>query len=605
MSGEFFKFCSILIPSILLAALYVFAAWSTGYLLLKKFPKQNGLVPSYVLGHASLGIVIQLVAVAGMLRWYILLPILSSVILANWRINGFPKLNWRDNNPIPKSRLTQILIFGLGVLVILTALLAFSFPGTDALAYYMAQPKLIAATGKYVPLPGYEYFAVLPAIAEMPYAAMYSLGGDTIGLVAAKLSIWPVFVAVLSLLWLMARGIGIVADAAWIFVVLGATSTAISLVAWDGKTDLIGLMYALAAVLWLPGLLSKTLDRKLLWLFGFMTACAIMAKFSYVLIFPFCLGIPLLLLWRKHPKLIFHIVTNVCFASCCAFALGWWAKNYFLFGDPLSPVFSLLPNTPKFPLEQVWFNPDNTSWILTTYPLALTFGLYPMQHGGVSAIWLMLIPSLWMRPWQSETGRKALYLSLGGIAAILAWSILRPSVIAPRYFMPALLLPCLILVFGYEQWLTKKRMWAVATLLASFVILTFHIDYAYAAYRTVTQPFVIALQGKIGVNPLVDRANRLASDNRSEVRVMLLSYSSEILPSRMIDSFVPYTSLKKSEDVFDWVLRNKVDYIVYDPVTHKGFDLDKSPPSGLTVEKIEYTPKVYYLYVITRMDTTK
>jgi hypothetical protein len=148
-------------------------------------------------------------------------------------------------------------------------------------------------------------------------------------------------------------------------------------------------------------------------------------------------------------------------------------------------------------------------------------------------------------------------------------------------------------------------MWAVATLVASLVILAFHIDYAYAAYRTVTLPFVSALQGGIGANPLVDRANRLASDNRSEVKVMLLSYSSEILPSRMIDSFVPYTSLKKSEDVFDWVLRNKVDYIVYDPITHKGFDLDKVPPSGLTVEKIEYTPKIYYLYVITRMDTAK
>jgi len=605
MSGEFFKFCSILIPSVFLAALYVFAAWSTGHLLLKKFSKQNGLVTSYVMGHASLGIFIQLVAVAGMLRWYILLPLLSSIILANWRINGLPKLNWQENNPIPKSRLTQILIFGLGVLVILTAFLAFSFPGTDALAYYMAQPKLIAATNKYIPLSGYDFFAVLPAIAEMPYAVMYSFGGDTIGLVAAKLSIWPVFVAVLSLLWLLARGIGIGVEAAWIFVVLGATSTAITLVAWDGKTDLVGLMYGLTAILWIPGLLSKALDKKLLWLFGFMAACAIMTKFSYLLIFPFCMGIPLFLLWRRHPRLIFYIVINVCFASCCAFTLGWWAKNYFLFGDPLAPVFSFLPSTPKFPLEQIWFNPDNTRWIFTTYPLALTFGLYPMQHGGVSAIWLMLIPSLWMRPWQSETGRKALYLSLGGIAAILAWSLLRPSVIAPRYFMPALLLPCLILVFGYEKWLTKKRMWAVATLVASLVILAFHIDYAYAAYRTVTLPFVSALQGKVGATPLFDRANRLASDSRSGVRVLLLSYSSEMLPSKMIGSFLPYTELKKSEHLFDWALRNKVDYIVYDPITHKGFDLDKLPPSGLTVEKIEYAPKVYYLYVLNRTDITQ
>jgi hypothetical protein len=171
--------------------------------------------------------------------------------------------------------------------------------------------------------------------------------------------------------------------------------------------------------------------------------------------------------------------------------------------------------------------------------------------------------------------------------------------------MPALLLPCLILVFGYEQWLTKKRMWAVATLVASLVILVFHIDYAYAAYRTVTLPFVSALQGKVGATPLFDRANRLASDSRSGVRVLLLSYSSEMLPSKMIGSFLSYTELKKSEHLFDWALRNKVDYIVYDPITHKGFDLDKLPPSGLTVEKIEYAPKVYYLYVLNRTDITQ
>jgi len=72
------------------------------------------------------------------------------------------------------------------------------------------------------------------------------------------------------------------------------------------------------------------------------------------------------------------------------------------------------------------------------------------------------------------------------------------------------------------------------------------------------------------------------------------------LPSRMLTSFLPHQSIKKNENALEWALRNKVDYIVYDHVTHKRGDLDVPPPSGLLVEKVEFAPDVYYLYVLKR-----
>jgi hypothetical protein len=596
------SFGVILVLATILVAFHVLVSWSAGRLLLQNSPTLNGLSASFALGHAVLAILIQMLAVAGLLRWHVLLPLFAAILWINLRHSHFPQFEWKRRDWFPIYRLTQVLMFGLALLAVLLALAALSYPGTDALAYYLAQPKLIAATGHYTPLPGYleAGFAVLPAISEMPYAVMYAIGGEAVGLVAAKLSMWPVFLAVLSLLWQCARGLGLSVDAAWMFVAFGATSTAVTLVAWDGKTDLVGLMYALGAVVWIPGLVSAKPDQRQFWLFGFISACAVMAKLSYALILPFCLGIPLLFLWWKQRAMILRILVIAGLAAFFAFALGWWIKNYFLFGDPFAPVLTLREGTPRFNLEQVCFNVENTRWILTTYPLALTFGLYPMQHGGVSPIWLMLIPALWIRPWQSGAGRKALYLGIGGVVGLLAWALLRPSVIFPRYFLPALILPCLILVAGYERWLSERRAWATVALVAALVLLTVHLEYVCTVYRYVTLPFVSTLKGGIGTTPALDRANRLASDPRPNVKVLLLSYSSEFLPNRMLTSFLSQREIKKDENVLEWALREKVDYIVYDPITHKRGEIDAKPPPGLLMEKLEFAPNVYYLYVLTR-----
>ena len=136
--------------------------------------------------------------------------------------------------------------------------------------------------------------------------------------------------------------------------------------------------------------------------------------------------------------------------------------------------------------------------------------------------------------------------------------------------------------------------------MAVMALVTLHVAYVSTVYRYMTLPFISALKGGVGATPALDRARRLASDPRPNVKVLLLSYSSEFLPSHLLTSFLPFRSIKKNENALEWALREKVDYIVYDPITHKRGDLDATPPPGLYVEKLEFAPNVYYLYVLTR-----
>jgi len=581
-------------------AVYAVTAWCAGRLFSWKAEAQQSLVLTFALGHAVLAIMLQLVAVAGLLRWPAVVALFAALVIGSLLLVPLRLRRFDLTELLPRSLLSRILACGVVVLAFGLLAASFSMPGTDALAYYMAQPKLMAATGSYTLLAAYESFGVLPAIAEMPYAALYLWGGDTLGFVSAKFSMWPVLLAILALLWQSAKAVKATTDSAWVFVAFAITSSAVTLVAWDGKTDLVGLMYLLAALLYMPGLLSPSLIRREIFLFGFLAACAVMAKLSYALILPFVLGIPLVGIWWKDPKKLWTIALIAAAAVVCAFVLGWWLKNGILFGDPFAPFLRMRETTPKFDVDQVWFNAEYTRWIVRTYPFAVTFGKYPMQHGGISPMWLMLVPALLMKPWQSEGGRKALWLAAGSVVALCVWVLLRPSVIAPRYFFPALLIPGLVLILGYQLWMEKKPALAWLAALAVCLLLGFNIQSTRLAFLNFTEPLVAALKGNLSVAPLLSRMRYLDSDPRSNVRVLLLSYSSEVLPSRMLTSFYTRNDLNKDENVWSFVMREKIDYIVYDPMTHKRPDVEGGPPAGLSVKPITFAAGAYYLYAIAR-----
>ncbi|NJD24007.1 MAG: hypothetical protein FIB06_01230 [Betaproteobacteria bacterium] len=588
-------FGSVIGVSVALAGIYILVCFAWGRLVVRYIANKPDWATSFAVGHAVLAIILQLIAVAGFFNWYSILPLAVPTIWAlrsfRWAAAPFVRVRQLLWPTTPLKALVALLVFVLCVLLLVDTV---SYPGTDALAYYMAQPKLFAATGRYAPLLGYEGFSVLPALAEMPFGVMYVFGGETVGQLAGKLLIWPVFATILAMLWNVGRRLGLSSDAALLLMVVGATSSALTLVVWDGKTDLIALMYALVALQWLPGLFSWDDDRRSLIAFGAISACAVMAKLSYALILPFALGIPLLLFRANDLKGLFRILALAGVGAVLLFTAGWWLKNFMLYGDPLAPILSFQSTTPKFATEQSWFDPEKTGWILKTYPLAVTFGLYPMQHGGISAMWLVLLPALWTRPWQLEGGRKALYLATGGIVALIVWMVLRPSVIAPRYIFPALLWPSFLLAFGFDQWRSNRSVFANIAQLAAMVLLVLQIQYAATVWNVHVRPLVASLRGQPGVLALRDRAN-LISPRDACNKILLLSYSSEPLPFRHLAAFVPYTGVSKDDSVYEWAAARDIDCIVYDPITHKRADFDEPAPSGYSVEKIELAPNAYLL----------
>src|SRR5271157_4036781 len=75
----------------------------------------------------------------------------------------------------------------------------------DATAFYMALPKVIAASHRLVPLPGYEGFTTTGLQGEMHYAALMALGSPD----AARLFAWPTMLAGAILLLAICRQAGI------------------------------------------------------------------------------------------------------------------------------------------------------------------------------------------------------------------------------------------------------------------------------------------------------------------------------------------------------------------------------------------------------------
>lgn len=152
-------------------------------------------------------------------------------------------------------------------------------PGTDAMAFYMAQPKLIASTHSMTPLPGYVYFANIGLASEMHYAVFFALGGDHIGAMAGKFFIWMNGAATLAIVWGIAERSRLDLLARWTAVAVVICSSAFTLILWDGKTDLLPNGIALVAVYWL---LKSPLHRREYVLAGLASGLACVSKLSFL-----------------------------------------------------------------------------------------------------------------------------------------------------------------------------------------------------------------------------------------------------------------------------------------------------------------------------------
>lgn len=504
--------------TLLVLTLYCLACFCAGAITLKLIGLTQGkrglafTSSAFLLGQGVLAAAWVPVGLAGWLS----LPVVGSAVLAlsvlgvvtgreilrtAWKdvTDAFQWLNHADR----PFQAVCVLLFLAAIVFLLNA--GLRAPWEDAEAFYLTYPKVIADAGRLVVMPGsYGSFSQIGLLAEFHFAALMVLDG----VVAAKLFVWPTAIAAgIELAALSAIG-GVGWRGRWIAIAILFTSTGFTNHIWDGKVDIFAAAFGLAAIRWI--LVEPHFGAAAIRCAGLLAGFASVAKFSYI---PTLLpGAALLIAWQawrndsNTTKLSrYRRVLAWGSAFALSMALAWiphGIKNGVLFGAPLAPFLG----GDGAMLSQVWFAPEDTLWILLTYPLALTFGRYPLQGGNLSfvllaflplAVYLFRAPSDWLRS-------PLAMITLAGLLGVVVWMVLRPSVIAPRYFFAslALLIPLVARAaeIAYEQ--EERPRWLRAAMVFTLV----------SALSFVSLPLVMTPYWSLGAKPGANPACTYASN---------------------------------------------------------------------------------------------
>ena len=283
-------------------------------------------------------------------------------------------------------------------------------PNGDSEAFYMAWPKIIAFTGTLDTMPlystlggiedkpviDYVSFSQIGLSSELHFAVLIAMCGAS----SATFLVWFVAVSIIFLIVLLCESFGLGSKAKTVAVTMLLSTTAFTQIVLGGNVNLLAASYGIASV-YLLILFIKSEGRALLAVAALLISFSVVAKFSYlVVLLPIVAGILVLkYLYRKASlkESFINLCRNgflmiVVVAACvCPHIL----KNYELFGEPFAPFYFFRENSASL-LEQKWFSPDITRHIVMTYPIALTFGQYPMQGGGLSPLVGIFSPLLFL-----------------------------------------------------------------------------------------------------------------------------------------------------------------------------------------------------------------
>lgn len=365
------------------------------------------------------------------------------------------------------------------MLVLLGGLLAIKAitlpPSGDAEAFYMVFPKIMADSHRLVPQPNYYSFSQIGLSGEMHYAALISLASPY----AAKFYVWITALALAAMLLAICSAVGCTLKGKITALVILLTSTTVTAYIYDGKVDLFGAAFGLAAYYWI--LQTRSTPGRFPYIMtGIFLSFAMVAKFSNIpVIVP---GIVLILVWNvafgregfKESAVNFSkgLLIIVFFTVC--FLIPHLTKNYVLFKEPFAPFFFFKADGNRW-IEQAWFSSETTKFILETYPLALVFGRYPMQGGTLSPLIFAFIPLFLVLPERNVfKERQLLQIIVVSLLGVGIWMILRPSVLAPRYILATLLLFIPISAWVVEKLFSVERRFLIlkfSVILSMFIFL--------------------------------------------------------------------------------------------------------------------------------------
>ena len=455
---------------ILITLIYSVACFGAGLLALRMLalpampgpdPRLPVVASALILGQALVSAVWLLLGLAGWLQPWLIWSVVAALLAGSSALAAaaVPRITEQMRAMLSwwTSEAATIRLLTAGVVVLATAFAVAAWlkpPFGDAEAFYVTYARVIAATGRVEPMPGlYETFSSIGMIGEPQFAALIAISGVP----AAKLFVWPLALAAAAILNAIGRTAGLGNRGSLLLLAMLFTTTAFTHHIWDGKVDLFAAALGLLAVYWVLAARVAALTKTALAVAGLAAGFAVVAKFSYAI--SLAPALLVLLLWpRENTITARHRVAAIG-------VLGIWAalatvphlvKNAVMFAAPLAPFVGGAADQNW--LQQVWFAPDVVRRIIATYPLALTFGRYPMQGGNLTFLWLAFLPLLWWLPRSARLRDSVLFqLCLAGLAGTLVWVVLRPSIIAPRYLLAVLLLFYPLAARAAEHMLDQER----------------------------------------------------------------------------------------------------------------------------------------------------
>jgi len=569
------------------------------------------LATAFALGQGLLASLWLLLALAGWFSPPVVIGVvvvfaLSGVILA-WRwIRGFARqaaLIWHE---LRSDTWGWQSLAGLTMLLCLAWITSIGRPLiVDASTFYMAMPKVVAASHRLVPLPGYEGYTNLGLQGEMHYAALMALQSPD----AAKMFSWPTILAGAVILLALGRRVGLGRRGQWIALAGLFTSSAVILLSGDGKVDLFAVPFGLAAYYWV--LQVRNGPRRLaLWLTGLFSGFAIVAKLSYLPVM--APGIVLLLVWqywedlrdpaKRKQTLITLTSTGLhIFVGLLLALIPHLIQNGILYHNPFSP-FGI--NTMGW-TDQLWFGPDTTRRIVLTYPLALTYGIYYAQYGNISPLVLAFLPLglLLPRP-RSFLASPLVAVTLAALVGLVVYAVFFPSVLAPRYFLVVLLLLILFPARAAEfvsrndskpRWLAAGVMGVINIILV--VVGFYFLDNVFFIYNTYHH-----LKGNLSecdrksvynnASIFCDAMSAINDVAEPGDRVFLMSYPSYWLRPDLIQCLTRSSVVSLGADErWAYLYEQNAGFLLADKATHSvEIDaLDLSNPPGWLELKLLYS----------------
>jgi hypothetical protein len=472
-------------------------------------------------------------------------------------------------------------------------------PGAgDAIAFYLPWPRIIADTGRMLPLPGYESFSEIWIIGEVHTAAVMAIAGDW---AARPISYFHV-VAAAALLWGSAESVGMSFRGQLLTVAMLFTSTNVGLIIFDGKTDNIALPIGIAAVFVALHITRERFIRHAVCI-GLLCGFAAAAKMSYIP--PLGATVLFLVLWRHwqtrtgaatNSVVLVILTLAIIGTAAIASVLPQLAKNWTMVGEPLAP-FRYFAKEQITWLDQDWYTAGVVKRLLLTYPLALVFGNYWAQHGNLSLLFLAFVPLAAIR-FSSWPQRRLWLLTAAAALGLLAWMVLRPSTFAARYFFVVLAILLLVSADGAARasFSTSKSLRAMIVAASAFVLIE-HLriikDPALAAWRYAGTADLTSYQGDDAYN----MARLLNTEAAVGTRLVLFGYYRYPLRDDLLECLfnseergrLPSGKEMAVNAYLEGASYLAFDSMGYEALTPNNFD---NLPSWLRIEKIYNGPRI-------------